>query len=178
MNFNNRILNQKVSILFIDDFNISDWDDLSQVKNIYKSLFLKGDTLFFSFRREENLTDGEELKKLRAKILDTFNNEGEYIILRQLDDTRFDSIARIVINDNTYNFLFDIWKYFYSCTFFVPSKDLTLSDYGNFQKKNRFEDKANEKLLDHHFADVTCIKGLGGDNMIISYNSDYELPKF
>ncbi|PIF45759.1 hypothetical protein CLU96_2771 [Chryseobacterium sp. 52] len=147
MEFNNRVLNKEINLLFIDDFNISNWNDYNQIKNVYKSLFSKGDTIFFSFRREENLTEEKELKRLKNKILDTFNDEGEYIVLRQLDDTRFDSIARMIINDSTYNFLFDLWNYFYSCTFFIPNKDLAFSDYSNFQKKIKFEDKANEKLL-------------------------------
>ncbi|KMQ59937.1 hypothetical protein ACM46_16900 [Chryseobacterium angstadtii] len=178
MEFHNRILNKDIGLLFIDDFNLYNWDDLSKIKNIYKSLFFKGSTLFFSFRREEDLTDEKELKKLKTKILDIFNSEGEYIVLRKLDDKRFDSIARIVVNENTYNFLFDLWNYFYSCSIFIPNKDFTFSDYINFYKKNKFEDKGNEKLLSNYFTDFTCIKGLGGDNMIISHRSNYDLSKF
>ncbi|KFF25287.1 hypothetical protein [Chryseobacterium vrystaatense] len=178
MEFNNRILSKEVSLLFIDNFDINNWDDLNQLKIIYKSLFPKGSTLFFSFRREENLTEEKELKKLKVRILDTFNNEGEYLILKKLDDVRFDSIARIVINENTYNLIFDLWNYFYSCTFFIPNKNLTFSDYIKFQQKIKFQDKGNEKLLNECFTDFTCIKGLGGDNMIISYRNNYNLPNF
>ena len=73
-------------------------------------------------------------------------------------------------------FLFDLWSYFYSCTFFVPKDNLTLSDYISFQKKNKLTDIGNEKLLSQDFAEVTCIKGIGGDNMIISYRNNYDLP--
>ncbi|RKS97845.1 hypothetical protein [Chryseobacterium defluvii] len=176
MKFNNRILHKDISLLLIEDFDINRWDDVSRLKKIYKSLFSKNDTIFFSFRREEDLTDENELKRLRIKILETFNDEGEYVVLRKLDDSRFDSVARITINENTYNFLFDIWNYFYSCTFFIPTKGFTFSDYITFQKKIKFQDKGNEKLLSNDYTNFSCIKGLGGDNLIISYQNNYQLP--
>lgn len=175
MEFNYGNLNEEISIFFIDDFDISNLEDRVRLKTIFKRIFPKGNTLFFSFRREENLTSDEELKRLRIKILDIFNSEGEYLVIRKLDDVRFDSVGRLAIDDNTYNFLFDLWSYFYSCTFFVPKGNLTLSDYISFQKKNKLTDIGNEKLLNQDFAEVTCIKGLGGDNMIVSYRRDYDL---
>lgn len=59
-------------------------EDLIRLKKIYKCLFSDSNTLFFAFRREENLTDKEELKKLKVKILETFENYGEYIVLKNL----------------------------------------------------------------------------------------------
>ncbi|WP_284464739.1 hypothetical protein [Chryseobacterium sp.] len=176
MIFSNQTLNREISILLIDDFDISSSNDMIQLKKILKKIFPRDSTLFFSFRREESLTSDEELKKLRAKIFDTFNKEGEYVVLKRLDDARFDSVAKIVINDQTYNFLFDIWNYFYSCTFFIPNKNLTFSDYITFHTNNKFQDIANEKLLNQNFSNFTCIKGLGGDNMVLSYRSNYNLP--
>lgn len=176
MEINNNVLNKEINILSIDDLDLNRWDDLIQLKKIYKYLFSKNDTLFFAFRRVENLTDEKEIKKLKVEILETFENYGEYIILKELDSTRFDSIARITVNEYTYNLLIDVLKYFYSCTFFIPSKQFAFSDYSTFQKNNNFHDKMNEKLLHNHYADFSLIKGLGGDSLIISYRNDFNLP--
>ena len=106
MEFNYGNLNEGISLFFIDDFDIDNLEDRIRLKTIFKRIFPKDNTLFFSFRREENLTSDEELKRLRIKILDTFDSEGEYIVIRKLDDVRFDSVGRLVINDYTYNFSF------------------------------------------------------------------------
>ncbi|GEN69819.1 hypothetical protein [Chryseobacterium rhizosphaerae] len=176
MEINNSVLNKDINLLSIEDFDLDIFEDLIRLKRIYKCLFSDSNTLFFAFRREENLTDKKELKKLKVRILESFKDYGEYIILKELDSSRFDSVGRININDHTYNFLFDVWKYFYSCTFFIPTEKFNFFDYITFQKKNRFHDIGNEKLLINHYANFSCIKGLGGDNLIISYRNDFKLP--
>ncbi|MCW1961286.1 hypothetical protein [Chryseobacterium viscerum] len=176
MEINNSILNKNINLLSIEDFDLDVSEDLIRLKKIYKCLFSDSNTLFFAFRREENLTDKEELKKLKVKILENFENYGEYIVLKELDNARFDSVGRIKINEYTYNFIFDVWKYFYSCTFFIPTENFNFSDYITFQKKNKFHDIGNEKLLIHHYANFSCIKGLGGNTLIISSRNDFKLP--
>ncbi|RKE71976.1 hypothetical protein [Chryseobacterium sp. AG363] len=176
MEINNSILNKNINLLSIEDFDLDMSEDLIRLKKIYECLFSDSNTLFFAFRREENLTDKEELKKLKVKILENFENYGEYIVLKELDNARFDSVGRIKINEYTYNFIFDVWKYFYSCTFFIPTENFNFFDYITFQKKNKFHDIGNEKLLINHYANFSCIKGLGGDALIISYRNDFKLP--
>ncbi len=176
MDFYNRSLSKEICIFSIDDFNISNEQDASQLKNVYRCLFLNNDMLYFSFRREENLTDENTLRLLKIKISETFNKDGAYVTLREMDETRFDSVGRISIKESTFDFLFDIWNYFYSCTFFVPKNGFAFSDYVDFQKRIKFQDKGGEKLLKAGHADFECIKGLGGDSLIVSYQKDYQLP--
>lgn len=176
MEFYSRILSKEVNILGIDNFDVHNWYDANQLKNVYRSLFFNNDMLYFSFRREENLTNVKELKILRRKMLETFKNEGEYVVLKQLDETRFDSVAKVVVKGSTFDFLFDLWNYFYSCTFFIPRDGFSFSDYIDFQKRINFEDKGGEKLIRSGYTDFECIKGLGGDSLIISYRKDYKLP--
>lgn len=176
MKFYNSIQSKDIKILGIYDFDVNNWHNLSQLKNIYKSLFSLNEVIFFSFRREENLTDEKILKQLKVKILETFNSEGEYVILRQLDDARFDSVAKLIVKESTFDLLVDIWSYFYSCNFFIPKEEFTFSDFIQFQKLNSFQDIGNEKLLNSLYADFSCIKDLGGDSLIISYRNDYQLP--
>jgi len=122
------------------------------------------------------LTDDTELIQLREKVIKTFNAEGEFVVLNKLDTARFDSVARINVKESTFNFLFDIWNYFYSSTFFIPAREFTFSDYISFQQSIKFQDKWGEKLLQRKSTAFECIKGLGGDNLIISYQNDFLLP--
>lgn len=176
MEFYNGILNKEISLFNVDDFNIENWYDASLLKNIFKCLFSNNDLIFLSFRREENLTDEKELDRLRIKVIETFKKEGEYVVLNKLDETRFDSVARINVNDHTFEFIFDVWKYFYSCTFFIPIDQFTFSEFIFSEKQNKFHDIGNEKLLTKKFTNFTCIKDLGGNGLIISYQKNYQLP--
>ncbi|GAF04809.1 hypothetical protein [Saccharicrinis fermentans] len=176
MEFYNVELSKDIKSLCVEDFDINIWYDANRIKNILKCLFFNNDTIFFSFRREEDLTSDKELERLRISIIETFNKYGEYVFLKKLDEARFDSVARIDVSDFTFEFMFDIWKYFYSCTFFIPTEGFSFSDYISFQKKIKFQDKGGEKLLSKRYSDFGCIKGLGGDSLIVSYRKDFQLP--
>lgn len=177
MKFYNRELSREINLLSIGPFDINVWYDQNRLRNIFKCLFLNNDTIFFSFKREEDLTSDKELSQLRIKVFETFNKTGEYVFLKKLDEARFDSVARIIVSgDSTFDFLFDIWKYFYSCAFFVPVDGFTFSDYISFHKKIKLQDKGGKKLLDKEYANFECIKGLGGDSLLISYRKNYQLP--
>ena len=176
MEFYNRELSRDIALFSVEDFDINAWHDANRLKNILKCLFFNDDTIFFSFRREEDLTSDNDLKRLRVKVIETFDKLGEYVFLRKLDEARFDSVARITVSDFTFEFIFDIWEYFYSCAFFIPSKGFSFSDYISFQKRIKFQDKGGEKLLSKRYSDFECIKGLGGDSLVISYRKDYQLP--
>lgn len=176
MKFYNGELNKDLALLSIEDFDINVWHDANCIKNILKCLFFNNDTIFFSFRREEDLTSDDELKRLRVNVVETFDKLGEYVFLKKLDEARFDSVASIIVNDFTFEFIFDILKYFYSCAFFIPAKGFSFSDFISFQKKIKFQDKGGEKLLSKGYSDFVCIKGLGGDSLIVSYQKGFQLP--
>lgn len=173
-----RKINNDISLIIIEHFNIESWYDTNVLKNIFKSLFSNEETIFFSFRREEDLTDERRLKQLKGSIFETFKKAGDYVILKKLDESRFDSVARISINDDVYELLIDIWKYFYSCAFFKPLPGLSFSDFIDFQKSIKFIDKGGEKLISNNYSNFECIKGLGGDHLLISYKNNYSLPDF
>lgn len=151
-------------------------EDRLFLKDIFKSLFKEGDYLFFSFRREEDLTDDKELSELRRKIPHDLKLQGDYIFLRKVDDERFDSAAYIKYTDHTPGFLIDIWKYFYAFTVFRPRERVTWNNYIHHLKTNGVDDIDGKELLTNGFTNFVLIKGLGGDYLNITYSNDITLP--
>lgn len=151
-------------------------DDRLLLKEIFKSLFRQGDRLFFSFRREENLTDDDELLELRKRVPLTFAQQGDYIFLRRIDEERFDSIGHITYADHIPGFLLDVWRYFYAFDFFIPKEQVTWDDYIQYVKKKGLDDIDGKRLLNDGLTNFILIKGLGGDYLNISYVNDTKLP--
>jgi len=54
MKFYNRIISKEISLFCIDDFDVKQWYDISQLKNVYKCLFRENDVLF-------SLLDGKKI---------------------------------------------------------------------------------------------------------------------
>jgi len=151
-------------------------DDRLLLKDIFKLIFKDNDQLFFSFRREENLTDNDELLQLRQRVPYEFKQHGDYVFLRKIDEERFDSIGYLKYSDQTPAFLLDVWKYFYAFTVFKPRESITWSDYVNYIKTKGVEDIDGKRLLNSGLSDFILIKGLGGDYLNISYINSAELP--
>lgn len=144
------------------------------IKELINKLFKIGDTMFFFFSREEDLTSDEELKSLRKQIIAKFQKEGEYKVLREIDSQRFDSVAMIRYDFSTPNFIIDLWKYFYSCNFFKPG-NLNLDEYIHYLKLNGVVNIDGKSQLDSGLTEFMCIKGLGADYLIISYKNGSEV---
>lgn len=169
---------QKESRSDINILNLSPLDlyhsieDRAYFKKLISKFFKLGEEVFFFFRREENLTDDSELKFLKKKVLNELKDVGEFRYLFVLDEQRFDAIGRIIINLNFPNLLIDMWKYFYSCDFFIPINDLSFEEYEDYLQFNGVDDINGLGIIQNKLAEFIFIKGLGADNLIISYNSD------
>lgn len=164
----------RLSVINLDFYE--SLDDRLLLKEIYKSLFRQGDRLFFSFRREENLTDDDELLELRKRVPLTFAQQGDYIFLRRVDAERFDSIGYITYTHHTPGFLLDLWKYFYAFTVFTPLEHVTWNDYVHHVKTKGIDDIDGKRLLSDGLTNFILIKGLGGDYLNISYVHGTKLP--
>lgn len=83
--------------------------------------FLKGtDEILCYFRREEDLTDDEELLQLKQSIFTRFTLKGnEFKYLYQIDERRFDAIGEFKLEYDFANAIIEMWKYFYSFSFFT-----------------------------------------------------------
>ncbi len=66
---------------------------------------------------------------------------------------------------------FDMFKYFYACDFFKPINELTFDEYEDYLEVKGIDDVNGIKTIQNSLTDFICIKGLGADHMIISYNS-------
>lgn len=168
--------NGNLSILYIGQFDIyHESDDRAYLRNIINKLFSIGDEVFFFFTREEDLTEDSELRILRKQVLGKFESEGKLEYLYKLDDRRFDAIAMIKFDFSTPNFILDCWRYFYGCDFFKPINDLTFDEYLDYLEINGLDDIDGLKQLWNKLSNFICIKGLGADHLIVSYDSDLNL---
>lgn len=151
-------------------------EDRLLLKEIFRLFFADGDTLFFSFRREENLTDDDDLLRLRERVPREFMEHGDYIFLRKFDEEKFDSIGYLQCTDQTPGFLLDVWRYFYAFTVFIPKKQVEWDDYIRYVKRKGFDDIDGKRLLNDGLADFILIKGLGGDYLNVTFSNHIKLP--
>lgn len=163
-----------LSVINIGPFNIYDNGlDRPYFKNVINKIFETGDEIFFYFRREESLTDEEELEVLRESVFKKITEQGRLLFLNKIDQSRFEGIATIKFDcSDTPNFIVDAWKYFYSLDFFKPINDLSFEEYEDYLEVNGVNDIDGLKLLRNRLTDCICIKGLGADHLVISYKSE------
>lgn len=166
-----------VNLFVIDSFDFEVWQDQIKMRYIFDSLFTnEEDMVFFSFRRDEDLTDDEILTRIKPQIINTFNKLGAYEVIFELDEHRYDSVAWLRVKDFSFDLFLDLWNCFYSCRFFIPVTDFSFQNFISFQKKIKCLDVYSKKLLGNNYSNFDCIKGLGGDYFLISYLKDYQLP--
>lgn len=176
MIYRNIKTNGNLSILNIGEFDIyHKSDDRAYLRSIINKLFSIGDEVFFFFRREEDLTEDSELRILREKIFKKFEDEGKFDYLFKIDQRRFDAIAVIQFDFSTPNFIIDLWKYFYACSFFKPINDLTFEEYKDYLDVNGVDDINGLKKIWNQLSNFILIKGLGADHLILSYVSDLKI---
>ncbi|MGN8055126.1 hypothetical protein ACTJKN_02560 [Pedobacter sp. 22163] len=178
MDIINKTTEGGVGILTIGFFNIFDsMDDRIILKNAFENLFAVGDNVFFFFHREENLIASDELAILRKNILEKIEETGGFKYLNRIDDQRFEAIAYAKLDYNFPNLFIDLFKYYYSCDFFKPINDLTFDEYEDYIDVNGTEDIDGVKMIQNKLTDMICIKGLGADHMVVSYNLDLHMPE-
>ena len=167
-----KITKGDLTILNVDDLDINnDLSDQIYLKDIVSKLFSIGDQVYFFFRNEEYFREKDERKSIRAEIFDYFDRFGKLVFLTKLDEKRFDAIGMIDFDLNTSDFILKLWKYFSSCDFFKPINDLTFDEYQDYLECNGVYDEDGLKMLWNKLCNFICIKGIGGDYLILSYNS-------
>jgi len=160
-----------VGILNIGYFDIyNPFDDQIYLKELFHKLFKIGETLYFFFRREEDLTDDDELTVLRKKIFSHLGQHGQMKYIRYLDQVRFDAIAYLTLDIGFGNLLVDMFKYFYSVDFFVPINGLTFDEYEDYLDVKGVDDIDGINIILNSLTNLICIKGYDGDHLRISYN--------
>lgn len=165
-----------IQVLNIGPLNIYDSaEDRIYLKKVLSNIFSIGDELFFFFRREENLTDDAELKRLKQDVLREIKINGEFRYILKLDDKRFDAIAKVNLNSNFANLIISMWKYFYACDFFKLINELTFDEYEDYLRVNGVDDIGGIGMIQNKLTDFICVKGLGADHLIISYNAELKL---
>lgn len=144
-------------------------EDRISLKEILNKLFNVGDELLCYFRREEDLTSEAELLQLKKSISTRFNSSGnEFKYIFKIDDRRFDAIGKLKLEYDFANAIIEMWKYFYSFSFFIPINDLTFEEYEEYLEVNGVEDIYGKRHVYHKLASFICIKGLDGDHLIIT----------
>ena len=160
---------QNLEILTIGSFDLyNSIDDRIYLKNLLNKLFQVDEQMFCYFRREENLTDDNELALLKKSIFERVSPPDQFKYIKKIDDRRFDAIAEIKLKIDFGQLVIDMWKYFYSFSFFVPINDLTFDEYEDYLLSQGFDDINGMKLVNNKLAKFICIKGLGADHLIIT----------
>ncbi len=165
-------VNDRMNMLTITDINVEDHQSMQTLETIIKTL-TKGDAYYFHFKREDYdfLTD-EEIKVYRRDVSKYFNKHGMYEVKTKLDEGRFESIAYLPIDEDTYSQIPSLWKYFYSILFFTPKGLYSWEEYRIHYEK-AVSQKYAINIIENKYSDSVFIKGHDGDNLIFVYNNDY-----
>ncbi|RWU04018.1 hypothetical protein [Pedobacter chitinilyticus] len=163
--------------LTFDSFNLyHSVDDRIAFKQMLNRFLKETDEILCYFRREEDLTDDEELLQLKQSIFTRFTLKGnEFKYLYQIDERRFDAIGKFKLEYDFANAIIEMWKYFYSFSFFAPINNLTFEEYEEYLEVNGFEDIDGKNHVYHQLANFICIKGLGGDYLTITSIQDVNI---
>jgi hypothetical protein len=173
------LIKNVIHSLTVDDFNIHEsWQDRIRFKEICIAIFKAAEPkqIFFQFRREETIFLSEkERSEYRDEIPKYFITHGQYAVVRKIDEERFDSFGSLPNNQKTVDYLPNLWNYFYACDFFIPTAHLTFP-YLIENYKDLMDDIDGLKLFQRGLINAICIKGLGGNNLIINYKNDFRMP--
>lgn len=149
-------------------------EDRIALKEIFNKLFDIGDEVFCYFRRKEDLTDDKELVQLKDSIFTRFNSfENEFKYIFKIDERRFDAIGKLKLEYDFSNAIIEMWKCFYSLSFFIPINGLTFEEYEEYLEINGVDDVYAKRHIYDKLASFVCTKGLGGDYFVIT--SDVEI---
>lgn len=159
-------------MIIIYGIDIDDIDSAENLKDIIKRLTI-GEEYYFHFRREDFFLTDEEIQKFRNEVPAYLNSYGKYQIKYKIDDERFDSIGLLSVNENTYDHISLLWKYFEGVTFFSPSKFLSCEKYEEIYNKIK-PIECGIGIIQNKYADSVFIKGHDGDNLIFVYGPNYD----
>ncbi|WP_055666114.1 hypothetical protein [Desnuesiella massiliensis] len=158
--------------LTIRDIKTYDDNSMENLKKIIKIL-TKGDSFYFEFVRENFFLEEEELVKYRREVPQYLKENGHYEVKFELDETRFRSIGYLPINEETYNQIIVLWKYFETLVFFNPNSTFSWQDFDKKFNRKKPEVSAID-FVKSKYANSVFIKGHDGDNLIFIYDNDFD----
>lgn len=157
--------------LSIRDIKTYDDNSMENLKKIIKTL-TKGDRFYFEFVREDFFLE-EELVKYRREVPKYLKKNGQYEVKFELDEARFRSIGYLPINEETYNQILVLWKYFETLVFFNPSSSVSWQDFDKKLSRKKTEVPAID-FVKNKYTNSVFIKGHDGDNLIFIYDDDFD----
>jgi hypothetical protein len=138
---------------------------------LLKSLFRSGDELFFIACGREK--QDRELDFIREQFY-------EFGDLKEVElDGGYDDIAwlcRVPYEKERHRLIFALWASFRSLRFFNPLPDLDWSTFSTYDCSLFESDPEGKKMFAFNFMNYLCIKGSGGESMMINYKKDHALP--
>jgi hypothetical protein len=158
--------------LIIRDIKTYDDKSMENLKSIIKIL-TKGDRFYFEFVREDFFLEEEELVKYRSEVPQYFKENGQYEVKFKLDETRFRSIGYLTINEETYNQILILWKYFETVVFFNPISTFRWQEFDTKINREKPEIPAID-FIRNKYAHSVFIKGHDGDNLIFIYDNEFD----
>lgn len=158
--------------LTIRDIKTYDDNSMKNLRKVIKTL-TKGGKFYFEFVKEEFYLEEEELLKYRSKVPQYLKKNGHYEVKFELDETRFRSIGYLLINEETYNQILVLWKYFETLVFFNPSSSFSWQDFDKRFNRKKPEVPAIDFVKNKYTSSV-FIKGYDGDNLVFIYDNDFD----
>lgn len=158
--------------LTIRDIKTYDDNSMENLKKIIKTL-AKGDRFYFEFVREDFFLAEEELIKYRREVPQYLKENGQYEVKFELDETRFRSIGYLPVNEETYNQILALWKYFETLVFFNPSSTFSWQDFDKKFNRKKPEVPAID-FIKNKYTNSVFIKGHDGDNLVVIYDNDFD----
>ena len=158
--------------LITKDVRTYDDKSMEDLKSIVKML-AKGDKFYFEFSREDFFAEDEDLIKYRNQIPEYFKQNGQYIVKYNVSQRQVRSIGYLPINEDTYNEILILWKYFETVVFFIPSSTLSWEDFD----KKFIRKKPEVSVIDFirkKYTNSLFAKGYNGDNLAFIYGEDYD----
>jgi len=159
-----------LNFLTIESFDLyNSIDDRIALKKILNTLFSAEDEIFCYFRREEDLTTDEELVDLKKSIFTRFGSLGsEFKYIFKIDERRFDAIGKLKLKEDLANAIIEMWKCFYSFSFFIPINGLTFEEYEDYLDVKGVDDIYGKKHVYDSLTRFICNKEVGGGGLVIT----------
>lgn len=162
---------KNINTLILNEIDMDNSRHLNVIINILK-LLSEGDRYYFELTNADTFFCPDNLIEHYKNYLPEFlQKNGQYVVKNTKDDTRFQSIARLAINDRTLIEFEHIWRYYDGVLVFNPNALFTWDQFNCecFKLKPNFYGIG---YINNELANMTFVKGHDGDNFIITYNTD------
>lgn len=157
--------------LIIRDIKTYDNKSMENLGAIIKMLNM-GNSFYFEFVSEDFFLEEGELVRYRREIPKYLKQNGQYEIKFELDETRFRSIGYLPINEETFNEILILWKYFETLVFFNPSNNLSWKDFNNKITRKKPHIPVID-FINNKYTNSIFLKGHDGDNLIFIYSNEF-----